>query len=75
MYPVREGSSNMPIYEYECLKCGERFSMRRGFSDKDEDVECPKCKTKKPRRAVSNIATIGQSQCGSGGGSNIRYRG
>jgi putative FmdB family regulatory protein len=65
----------MPIYEYECLKCGERFSLLRGFNDKDEDVECPKCKTKKPRRTVSNIASLG-GQCGnSGGGNYVRRRG
>ena len=66
----------MPIYEYECLECGECFTMRRGFNDKDEDVECPKCKTKKPRRAISNIAGICGGQCGNGGsGNSVRYRG
>jgi putative FmdB family regulatory protein len=61
----------MPIYEYECLKCGERFTMRRGFDEKDEDVQCPKCQTKKPRRAISNISSIGK--CGSG--DYVRSRG
>jgi putative FmdB family regulatory protein len=63
----------MPIYEYECLKCGERFSMRRGFDEKDEDVKCPKCDTKKPRRTISNIARI--TGCGGGGGEYVRSRG
>ena len=61
----------MPIYEYECLKCGERFTLRRSFDDKDEDVECPKCQTKKPRRTISNISGI--SQCGNG--EYVRHRG
>jgi putative FmdB family regulatory protein len=32
----------MPIYEYECLECGERFELRQ--SVKDEPVKkCVKC--------------------------------
>lgn len=32
----------MPIYEYECEKCGHRFEKIRKFSDPPLD-ECPKC--------------------------------
>ena len=47
----------MPIYEYECEKCGERFELRRGMADGDSDVNCLKCGAKKPRRVFSVFAT------------------
>jgi putative FmdB family regulatory protein len=30
----------MPIYEYECLTCGETFEKRQSFSD-DPVADCP----------------------------------
>ena len=33
----------MPVYEYECNKCREKFSQLRRFWDKDDEVKCPKC--------------------------------
>jgi len=57
----------MPIYEYECLKCGERFELRRGMSDSDQDVKCPRCEAENPRRVLSTFATTsGGSSCASG---------
>ncbi|MBN1150274.1 zinc ribbon domain-containing protein [candidate division WOR-3 bacterium] len=32
----------MPIYEYECEKCGERFELLLSFDSSSEKV-CPKC--------------------------------
>lgn len=32
----------MPLYEYECRKCGHRFEQIRKFSDPPVKV-CPKC--------------------------------
>ena len=32
----------MPLYEYECEKCGHRFEKIRKFSDPPLDT-CPKC--------------------------------
>ncbi len=54
----------MPVYEYECSKCGKKFEQRRNVSDSDSQVVCPKCKAKGPRRLFSQFATGG----GSGGG-------
>ena len=51
----------MPIYEYECEKCGERFEARRGINDSDAEVKCPKCEAKHPRRVLSLFATGGSS--------------
>jgi len=47
----------MPIYEYECAKCCERFELRRSVSDNDSEIRCPKCGTENPRRVFSVFAT------------------
>ncbi len=47
----------MPIYEYECTKCGEKFEAYRPLLGKDETVKCPKCGTAKPKRRISVVAS------------------
>jgi putative FmdB family regulatory protein len=47
----------MPIYEYECTKCGERFELRRSIGDDDSDLRCPKCEAEHPRKVFSLFAT------------------
>jgi putative FmdB family regulatory protein len=46
----------MPIYEYRCRMCGERFEMFRGINDDDSEVECPVCGEDKPQRVISRIS-------------------
>ena len=43
----------MPIYEYECRKCGEEFESFRGLFDNDSKVTCPTCGEKEPKRRMS----------------------
>ena len=50
----------MPIYEYECVKCGERFELLRGMANSDSEIRCPKCGTEGPRR-VSSVFAMGSS--------------
>ena len=33
----------MPLYEYQCEECGDRFERIRKFSDPPLDEPCPKC--------------------------------
>ena len=33
----------MPLYEYQCEDCGERFERIRKFSDPPLEERCPKC--------------------------------
>ncbi|MDY6893618.1 MAG: zinc ribbon domain-containing protein [Chloroflexota bacterium] len=47
----------MPIYEYECPKCGNRFELRRSMSDSDDEVKCPSCMAGKPQRVFSLFGT------------------
>lgn len=47
----------MPIYEYECPKCSEKFELRRSITDKDSEIKCPKCGVLNPRRVLSIFST------------------
>ena len=38
----------MPLYEYECQKCGNRFELIQGY-DAAETQKCPKCGGKAAR--------------------------
>ncbi|HEU5181700.1 MAG TPA: FmdB family zinc ribbon protein [Candidatus Polarisedimenticolia bacterium] len=40
----------MPLFEYECTKCGNRFEKIQKFSD-PKTRTCPKCKGKAKRLA------------------------
>ncbi len=42
----------MPLYEYECKKCGNKFE-KLVFSSDSEDVKCPKCKSNETKRILS----------------------
>jgi putative FmdB family regulatory protein len=59
----------MPIYEYECQKCGERFEQYcKTFGD-DKDVKCPACGEEKPVKLVTSFASkTGGDSCAPRGG-------
>ena len=42
----------MPIYEYECTQCGQRFDRLQKLSDPDPSA-CPACGAPKVHRLVS----------------------
>ncbi len=41
----------MPIYEYQCDKCGEQFETLVFRSD--DSVSCPKCQSESVQRVLS----------------------
>jgi len=49
----------MPIYEYECKKCGYRFE-KLVLSGNDTPAECPGCRSKKLKKLISGAALIGE---------------
>jgi putative FmdB family regulatory protein len=62
----------MPIYEYECRDCSERFEVFV-FSGKQIDIICPKCGHKNTEKLISNFSSNGDSgsnasSCGGFGG-------
>ena len=52
----------MPIYEYECRKCKERFEVLQGINEDTTALQCPICKADKPKRLLSGFhSTSGKS--------------
>lgn len=43
----------MPIYEYICLKCNEKFSLLQSIHAKEKDAECPKCASNEVKKVIS----------------------
>ena len=62
----------MPIYEYQCEKCGSCFE-KLIFSSNDKSVDCPDCGAKKVKRLLSSTCSIGGStdNCGPSAGSGF----
>jgi len=60
----------MPLYEYECERCGETFEELVSLADRDNGQQCPKCHSKKAHRMVSLFA-MGVSSNGSSAASEV----
>jgi len=45
----------MPIYEYECVACGQVFERIVLPGDKEGELACPRCAAVGPRRLVSGF--------------------
>lgn len=43
----------MPIYEYVCLDCGERFEKLRMMKDADQQINCVRCESDHTSRLIS----------------------
>jgi putative FmdB family regulatory protein len=43
----------MPVYEYQCDKCGHTTESIRAMRDADEAIACESCGSKKTHRAHS----------------------
>ncbi len=47
----------MPIYEFDCLKCKNTFTLMLSFSEYEKKAKagfrCPKCQSKKVEQLVS----------------------
>ncbi len=57
----------MPIYEYQCTKCGESFEVRQSMGEDNSKLKCPKCKAENPRRLISSFFSKGSEVPGSSG--------
>ena len=43
----------MPIYEYQCTQCEEKFEAIQSIGEDSSKLTCPKCGAKNPRRLFS----------------------
>lgn len=51
----------MPIYEYQCRKCGHSFELLHLSKDSESLIECPQCHSPKVERQLSTFAAGGCS--------------
>jgi putative FmdB family regulatory protein len=49
----------MPIYEYQCVQCGQKFEVRQAFGEDSSNLSCPKCNAGEPRRVPSSFFSRG----------------
>jgi putative FmdB family regulatory protein len=56
----------MPIYEYKCQKCGEKFEQRVGFFHFNKSTKCPKCDSELTERVFSPFVST-NSNCSNTG--------
>ena len=43
----------MPLYEYLCLDCQNRFDALRSMKDADAPIECDQCQSQHTSRLIS----------------------
>lgn len=43
----------MPMYEYECRNCKERFEVLQKMGEGNEGLCCPKCNSDNPEKIFS----------------------
>lgn len=60
----------MPIYEYVCLDCGERFELIRSMKEADSPIACEACESQHTSRmlALFNAHSAGRVVAGSQSG-------
>jgi putative FmdB family regulatory protein len=54
----------MPIYEYDCRKCRESFTMIHSM--KADNIKCPKCQSGDIKKKISLFNAACSLSCGSG---------
>lgn len=66
----------MPIYEYKCLECDNKFEALRSMNQADKPIGCENCNGRQIKRVLSTFNSHGESRsashssggCGSCGG-------
>jgi putative FmdB family regulatory protein len=56
----------MPIYEYQCTQCEERFEVHQPMGADGSELHCPKCTTQNPKRVPSSFFSPTPSSTTSG---------
>jgi putative FmdB family regulatory protein len=54
----------MPVYEYRCEECGEKFEKWQRSMSSTEDIRCPKCNSKRVSKAISLLGRCTSSSFG-----------
>jgi putative FmdB family regulatory protein len=51
----------MPIYEYQCVNCGQKFEVRQAIGEDGSGLSCPKCHAGEPKKLFSSFFSRGSS--------------
>jgi putative FmdB family regulatory protein len=57
----------MPLYDYQCKKCGEKFEVRQFYGQDSSKMKCPKCNEPNPRKLITGFSTSGSGNPSDGG--------
>jgi len=52
----------MPIYEYVCLDCGEKFDALRSMAQADAPIGCRACEGEHTSRTISVFAAVSEGR-------------
>ncbi|MCE1189053.1 MAG: zinc ribbon domain-containing protein [Ignavibacteria bacterium] len=52
----------MPVFEYNCLECDNKYEVLVKTSKAEDDVVCPKCNSKNRKKLFSSFSAQGFSQ-------------
>jgi putative FmdB family regulatory protein len=56
----------MPLYEFRCESCGERFEKLVRWSDAEQKPHCPHCGGEETRKLISTVSSFGSGESSSG---------
>jgi putative FmdB family regulatory protein len=45
----------MPLYEYQCTHCGEKFEARQSIGEGGSKLKCPNCGAVEPQKLFSSF--------------------
>jgi len=54
----------LPIYEYVCLDCDERFALLQSFYPPENDTSCPKCSSTDVKKIISSFSCSSGDKAG-----------
>jgi putative FmdB family regulatory protein len=54
----------MPLYEYECNQCGDRFERLVALREAKKAMKCPKCGSESVNKLMSAIASVSRREGG-----------
>jgi len=60
----------MPIFEYVCKSCGEKFEKLILSASRERSLTCPVCGSREVKKAFSTFGTGGSSSLGAASASS-----
>lgn len=65
----------MPIYEYICRSCDERFALLQRVNSPGNETRCPKCSSQEVKKVMSSFSCSASAGGSTGCSSPVPSRG